>query len=934
MPRRTHHKKLSLEEIHAAVRKGIKSSEEAMDTSAHLDPLAQAFQSFQDQLHALSMHSRPKTIEDIHDYTEMLTQVIRAAGEDSESWKLLLLTLIKRRYHSKAPENKELRLKRKNDGLDGDQEKSRRMSRSNNGGRGRGQGGRGRGRGGGRGHGSGPDVEVDNGDGDGERLILYLAMIILTILAKKGSEYAGKASQCLAVLALPAGGTRDLCAFLEHLIYVELYDQDLLQDDYEKGQMSTILQKSMKHLGTSLKASLETPSAMSVLDELLDTCALLVDRDLKLVRQTSTSPKELPSTIHTFIPHRDRGTKSRNVVQTVAEILIWSRCTSAMQHDSFSSAWDSMKECEEDSFIKSLHGMQTTIRRLRKELNDSARANGFSLYTSFRMDPSTINLPMLKKGKEGDVVMIRNLAAKAHNNKVLTLIGARMTDPEKAIATSSISSLMHSWIPLNKEDTSMDDQEKEMNELQLKIQEATVRATIEKLRKAMPKSKDAATDDTMTTVASLDNTVTSDASAVLIAAALDTCCTWKEPKNTNDEENDKMVPESSQVQLFIGEEQWNVSDPTSVMQRLDNIFSSSRERASNADEVATTKAVQNLIERHLKPNGQLILFASADVKLEARILSKLQKDNSTIHCHINDEFSRRMNREKAKVGDVTCTLLWNDYSDLDLHLHCPDGSHISYQNKEACGGYLDVDMNAGGAQSEEPVENVFFGDAEKNIEAMHGKYKVVVQNYSYHGSKLKNPDPVPFKVRVLMDGKESVYTGACTGSGGSSNQTVVEFEYNGRTAPAAKETAGAVLESSNLVSVTSSVGETIDALQGLMKLKEQVEQLNTVRDLTIESDDTAMESNETNNERPIEASAKAYDITSRDRLYLNLSRLPFRFHQEVARSFGGNDLMDIAASEVAARLVKDKIKLEELKKSGYPSSIFERVKVKMGTFGV
>jgi len=353
---------------------------------------------------------------------------------------------------------------------------------------------------------------------------------------------------------------------------------------------------------------------------------------------------------------------------------------------------------------------------------------------------------------------------------------------------------------------------------------------------------------------------------------------------------------------------------------------------NNGDEPATTKAVQNLIERHLKPDGQLILFASADVKLEARILSKLKQDNSTIHCHINDEFSRRINREKAKVGDLTVTLIWEDYSDLDLHVHCPDGSHIFYGDKEACGGYLDVDMNASGEKSEEPVENVFFGDAEKNIEAAHGAYKVVVQNFAYHGKKLKNPDPVPFKVRLLMDGKETQYTGACTGSGESSNQTIVEFGYYGRTKPATKEATGSLLETSNLVAVTSSVGETIDTLKGLMKLKEQHEQLNTIRYLTAESDDATMDVEEASNERPIMASSKAYDITSRDRLYLNLSSLPARFHQEAARSFGGDNLMDMAASEIAKRLIADKIKLEELKKSGYPSSIIQRVKDKI--FGI
>lgn len=934
--RREHFKKLSLDDIHTAVRKGIQNHEDGIDTDgcAGEDPPMLAVKDMNDQLHTLSMQSRPKTTEDIQDFTKVLMGVIQTAGDDSKSWKLFMLSLIRRRYHLKAPENKELSKKRKTDGLVGEEERNARHRRRDGGGREGDRGGRGRGRGGGRGV-SDSDTEGDNGDGDGERLILYLAMIILSITAKKGSEPAAKACQCLARLALPAGGTRDLCSFLEHVIYVDLYDQGFLKDNYEKGEKSTALQQSIRYF-VSKKNSDELMEenddekmggATTVLDELLDTCALLLDRDLELVRQSSPSSNDLPSTLHTFIPHRDRGTKSRNVVQTVAEVLIWSRSASAMINDSFSTSWYSI--CKEESFIKSLHSIQTTTRRLRKELNDSARENGFSLYTSFRMG-STITLSMLKKGKENDVAMVQKLASKARNHEIMKMIGARMMDPKKAIAVESISKLIGSWIPLNKTYT-VEKQEKEMMDLQLQIQEATVRATIEQLRNAIPKSKDASTN-AVTIVASLDNTVTSDASAVLIAAALDNDCVvgkGESKANQTDDTTKAELIKSAQVQLFIGEEQWQVSELGDVMQRLDNVFSSSRERLNNEDEAATTKAVQNLIERHLKPGGQLILFASADVKLEARILEKLQKDNTTIHCHINDEFSRRMNREKAKVGDLTVTLIWEDYSDLDLHVHCPDGSHISYSNKEACGGYLDVDMNAGGAQSEEPVENVFFGDAEKNIEAAHGKYKVVVQNFSYHGHKLKNPDKVPFKVRILMDGKETQYTGACTGEGERSNQAVIEFEYNGRTTVPSPEATGSLLEASNLVAVTSSVGETIDALKGLMKLKEQHEQLNTIRDLIAESDDAAMVVEESSNERPIMASSKAFDITSRDRLYLNLSRLPPRFHQEVGRSFGGDDLMEIAASDVARRLIADKIKLEELKKSGYPPSIVQRVKDKM-----
>ena len=115
-----------------------------------------------------------------------------------------------------------------------------------------------------------------------------------------------------------------------------------------------------------------------------------------------------------------------------------------------------------------------------------------------------------------------------------------------------------------------------------------------------------------------------------------------------------------------------------------------------------------------------------------------------MHAHVNDEMMARVAREGAKVGDVTITLTWDDRTDLDLHVFTPSGAEISYGNKQADGGYLNVDMNTSG-QSTVPVENVFFGDEERGVEAMRGKYRVVVENFAYHGEPRGHA--VKFKVR-------------------------------------------------------------------------------------------------------------------------------------------------------------------------------------------
>src|SRR5262245_30225615 len=70
------------------------------------------------------------------------------------------------------------------------------------------------------------------------------------------------------------------------------------------------------------------------------------------------------------------------------------------------------------------------------------------------------------------------------------------------------------------------------------------------------------------------------------------------------------------------------------------------------------------------------------------------------------EFARRLTREGAKDGDIEISLLWHNLNDLDLHCIDPNGDEVYFRNKRVrSGGELDVDMNAGGRISREPVEN-------------------------------------------------------------------------------------------------------------------------------------------------------------------------------------------------------------------------------------
>src|SRR5205823_10621394 len=59
------------------------------------------------------------------------------------------------------------------------------------------------------------------------------------------------------------------------------------------------------------------------------------------------------------------------------------------------------------------------------------------------------------------------------------------------------------------------------------------------------------------------------------------------------------------------------------------------------------------------------------------------------------------------IGAVNVILRWQSADDLDLHVRCPDGSEIYYNQRTNCGGTLDVDANVSSVIAS-PVENIFW----------------------------------------------------------------------------------------------------------------------------------------------------------------------------------------------------------------------------------
>ena len=884
---------------------------------------------FEDSLQAIENSTRPSTMDHVQHLTDSILKCIILANDNEQKWKLILLTILRKRYHMKSPLSKGIQKKENINGRDGKDTTTKEKE------------------------------EKEDTSGHGERIIFYifnLALYHISLMEESSSadmtemtsnvlhtmvEYSSKACHCLTKLAIQAGGTRDVCYLVEYFVHYHLITWGIMDIRKDEGNRRGIV-AALKKVSSNTSASIFSSVAVgnpSILQDLIKAAANLLDGDFSLIATTSTAMDsnkmdELQSTINTYVPHHDRGTRNRKLTQSLAEYLIWIQTKHAQTDYKFVQAKKAIHEVVssttaigdtvDDKIILSLHILQTSIRRFRQKLNVSSRNQGFSLCSSYTMDSTSITLSMVKRGREGDVMNLQKLATKKVDDHTMKLISLRNSDPSKAIPVQSMRQLHNNWVPFKEMNEAGG--EDEIRTLQLKIQEATVRATIELLKSKIPKNM----EKKKIIIASLDRKVENDCAAIIVAAALGRDISWDddddEQKTDDEVESDVLSPS-----IFIQDDKYSITTSTHIMHLLDKVVAN---KENNVNEPATTKDVQNLIDRHLEPESHLLLFTSTDIKIEQQILSNLQSQGNTIHCHMNDDFSFRMQRENAKVGDITITLAWDNECDLDLHCICPNGDHISYSSKEGGGdiggGYLDVDMNVNG-ESQEPVENIFFGDAERGIEAAKGKYKVFVQNFGYHGNTITEGEPVPWRLRLIKNGDIHNYTGFCSGAGESSNVTAVEFEYGGRKVSPPEE-VGSALVSSNLVSITSSVGDTLDAITNLLSIFQEHTELSNMQVLL--QDENANTDTDTSI-RPLMADGKSFDITNRDRLYLKLSKLPKLFHVEVNTCFYKSiSLMDFCAAEIAYRLAKDQTPIKELKRAGYQDEMIDAVKKKMKMHGM
>lgn len=110
---------------------------------------------------------------------------------------------------------------------------------------------------------------------------------------------------------------------------------------------------------------------------------------------------------------------------------------------------------------------------------------------------------------------------------------------------------------------------------------------------------------------------------------------------------------------------------------------------------------------------------------------------------VADSIKQRVKRAGGNVDNATLrvSLSWSNFDDLDIHCHDPLNRHIYYGDKH---NVLDVDMNAGGPRSRDPVENLSWVRAALR----DGVYRVSVNQYA----KRENID-VGFTIEVECGGE-------------------------------------------------------------------------------------------------------------------------------------------------------------------------------------
>lgn len=184
-------------------------------------------------------------------------------------------------------------------------------------------------------------------------------------------------------------------------------------------------------------------------------------------------------------------------------------------------------------------------------------------------------------------------------------------------------------------------------------------------------------------------------------------------------------------------------------------------------------ATLNFFKEKFSSYLPLIEKFESDYEL-AQMASSIGLTSETYAPSINSEMEKRLKREGAKTGAITISLMWDNYNDIDLHCIDPNGEEIFFSHKNSrSGGELDVDMNANGPNSNEPVENIYW----ENRKAKKGKYSVYINHYRNHNC-YDCSDPTNYTVVVKQNNIVREFKGKITF--GASKRLIYTFDFNNK----------------------------------------------------------------------------------------------------------------------------------------------------------
>jgi hypothetical protein len=304
-------------------------------------------------------------------------------------------------------------------------------------------------------------------------------------------------------------------------------------------------------------------------------------------------------------------------VNSAAEILIWRRSDTALANGVFSKALSKFGDPKllaagENEPIKTpLMSIQKVVRKFRLQLNDHAREKGYMLTDLFVMDPSRLNLNQIKNGKMGDLSKLTKLATKKRSNRTLLMISSRFaSNPNSITKYASVGELVRcikSTSPYSGD-----------FQLQRDIEIPRLSATIRHLREVFAMFGD---QERKLIVASVDGSTRETSNmnhigAVLIVAAISS---W--PLELDDTEPTNGI--CNKVKLLLGQTEQCLHSFRGTISLIDNLISGTMKIDFDAEtfiggegtdeRVATSKAVLNLIDRHVvgtEGNAALYLCSS------------------------------------------------------------------------------------------------------------------------------------------------------------------------------------------------------------------------------------------------------------------------------------------------------------------------------------